>query len=375
MSGLSAEQIAKREKDSAIPFVDLRDGARGILTWAQMDGDELAAAAYELIGEATRIAEHLDEDSRTIHTVIIGRKASQYADQLIHHGADFVYIIEDERLTDYLTLPFTNAMVSVIRDIKPEIALMSASTLGRDLAPRIAGILDLGLSADCTSFEVGYYVNRRKNQRFEKAFKMVRPSFGESKLATIVGPWSYPQMATARPGVFRPLPKDTSRTGKIIKFEPIWKDSDFNVELIESVRNPSNLDLTKADIMIAGGFGVGKEGFEMLKDLVSAINENGQKAELGASRAAVDADFVEYAHQIGQTGKTVRPSIYVAVGISGAIQHLAGMKESSKIFAVNNDHKASIFKNADYGLVMDYQEAIPELIKQVKAGYIFPLDK
>ena len=375
MSELSAEEIAKRERDSSIPFVDLRNGARGILTWAQMDGDELADAAYELIGEATRIAQHLDEDSRTIYTVIIGRNVSQYADKLIHHGADFVYVVEDERLVDYLTLPSTKAMVSAIKEIKPEIALMSASTLGRDLAPRIAGILDLGLSADCTSFEVGYYVNRRKNQRFEKAFKMVRPSFGESKLATIVGPWSYPQMATARPGVFRPLPIDTSRTGKIITFEPGWEDSDFDVEIIESVRNPSTIDLTKADIMVAGGFGVGKDGFDMLRELVAAINENGQKAQLGASRAAVDAGFVEYAHQVGQTGKTVRPSVYVAVGISGAIQHLAGMKESSKIFAVNNDPKANIYKTADYGIVMDYQEAIPELIRQVKAGYKFPLDK
>ena len=168
MSELSAEEIAKREKDSTIPFVDLRDGARGVLTWAQMDGDDLADAAIELIGEATRIAQHLDEDSRIIYTVIIGRKASQYTDKLIHHGADVVYVIEDERLTDYLTLPFTNAMVSAIREIKPEIALMSASTLGRDLAPRIAGILDLGLSADCTSFEVGYYVNRRKTRNLKK---------------------------------------------------------------------------------------------------------------------------------------------------------------------------------------------------------------
>ncbi len=375
MSELGAEEIAKRERDSTIPFVDLRDGARGVLTWAQMDGDDLADAAIELIGEATRIAQHLDEDSRIIYTVIIGRKASQYTDKLIHHGADVVYVIEDERLTDYLTLPFTNAMVSAIREIKPEIALMSASTLGRDLAPRIAGILDLGLSADCTSFEVGYYVNRRKNQKFEKAFKMVRPSFGESKLATIVGPWSYPQMATARPGVFKPLAIDTSRTGKVIEFKPVWDSKDFDVELIESVRNPSTIDLSKADIMVAGGFGIGKDGFTMLRELVAAINDNDQKAEIGASRAAVDAGFVEYTYQIGQTGKTVRPSIYVAVGISGAIQHLAGMKESSKIFAVNNDPKASIFQNADYGLVMDYQEAIPELIKQVKAGYKFPLDK
>lgn len=361
------------EKDQDIPFVDLRNGARGILVWAPLEGDKISEAAFELIGEAYRQKDKLDEDSKKIFAVLIGKKVEHLAEELIHYGADEVYFVEDERLSDYLTLPFATALIDSIKNINPEIALFAASTLGRDLAPRIAAEMNCGLSADCTEFDIGYYANRRSNQRFKKAFKMIRPSFGESKLATIIGPFNYPQMATARPGVFRKLEKDTSRTGKIEKFTPSWREGDFDVMLIETVRSADSLDLTKADIIVSGGFGMGATGFPILMELVEAIRANGQKVELGASRAAVDAGFVEYKHQVGQTGKTVRPTIYIAVGISGAVQHIAGMKESAKIVAINNDPNANIFQNADYGIVADYQEIVPELIKQVKAGYIFTI--
>ncbi len=362
------------EKDSKIPFVDLRDGARGIMVWAPLDGDKISEAAFELIGEANRQKSKLDEDSQKIIAVLIGKEVDKHAQELIHYGADIVYVIEDDRLGEYLTLPFVTSLIDVINEAKPEIALFAASTLGRDLAPRIAAKMNCGLSADCTEFDIGYYANRKRNQRFKKAFKMIRPSFGESKLATIIGPFNYPQMATARPGVFRKLDKDSSRTGEVIKFQPKWQEGDFAVELIETVRSSDSLDLTKADIIVAGGFGLGKEGFDMLNELVAAIRANGQNVELGASRAAVDAGFVEYKHQIGQTGKTVRPAIYIAVAISGAVQHIAGMKESAKIIAINHDPSANIFLSSDFGIVNDYQEVLPELIKQVKAGYKFDLD-
>lgn len=364
-----SDPVKLDDRDKDIPFVDLREGARGIVTWAQMDGNKLADVALELIGEARRLTEKLDEDSRIVTSVIIGQNSSIYKETLIHHGADVVYVIEDDRLSDYLTLPFTRALISAIKAIKPEIAIFPATTLGRDLAPRVSALLNIGLSADCTELDVGYYVNRKKNQKFAKAFKMIRPSFGESKLATIIGPWNYPQAATVRPGIFHALPNDLTRTGKIVDFRISWEKNDFAVEILEVVRNNEDIDLSKANIIVAGGFGIGKDGFEQIKLLVSEFKEKGLNAELGASRAAVNAGFVHQKHQIGQTGKSARPSIYFAIGISGAIQHVIGMKASSKVIAINIDPTANIYKYADYGVVGDYKEAIPELIKLVKEDY------
>ncbi|MHA2502587.1 MAG: FAD-binding protein [Candidatus Kariarchaeaceae archaeon] len=372
------EAIAKQEKrierDSDLPYVDLRDGARGIGVWAQTEGEKLSDAALELLGEAQRVKHKLDEDSRSITAVIIGPNASKHADKLIAHGADKVMVIEEEKLHDYMTLPYTKAICQAVKEIKPEIFLFSASTLGRDLAPRVAAILDVGLSADCTEFDVGYYSSRKKGHRFGKAFQMRRPSFGESKLATIIGPWTYPQMATARPGTFRALPADDSREGEIVTFTPSFDESDWSIELLESVRNPETIELDKADIVVSGGMGVGSKGFDQLRELVDAMKANGQNAELGASRAAVDAGFMPYKHQVGQTGKTVRPVVYVAVGISGAIQHVQGMKDSNKVIAINSDPNANIWKNADFGIVANYQEILPELVKKVKSGYKFPIE-
>jgi electron transfer flavoprotein alpha subunit len=201
---------------------------------------------------------------------------------------------------------------------------------------------------------------------------MKRPSFGESKLATIIGPWTYPQCATARPGTFRPLPEDKSRTGEVIKFEPDFEDDDWAIEVLETVRNPDTLELAKADVIVSGGFGIAKDGFNILNKLVHTMKSNGQHVELGASRAAVDANFVEYKHQVGQTGKTVRPLVYFAIGISGAIQHIQGMKDSQVVVAINTDPEARIFDNADFGIVADYKDVVPVLLKKMEAGFKFP---
>ncbi|MCY3412377.1 MAG: electron transfer flavoprotein subunit alpha/FixB family protein [Candidatus Heimdallarchaeota archaeon] len=361
------------EKDSKIPFVDLRKGARGFLIWAPIDGNDISDAGLELIGEATRQKEKLDNDSRMITAVLIGNKISKHVDELIQYGADEVYYVEDERLEEYLTSPYVSIFKQIIQERNPEILLFPATTLGRDLAPRIAALMGCGLSADCTEFDIGYYVNRKRNQRFTKVFKMIRPSFGESKLATIIGPFTYPQMATARPGVFKKMEKNPSRNGKITIYKPQLIENDFSIQILEVIRSDDNLDLNKADIIIAGGFGIGVLGFKILFELRDALREKGQKAEIGASRAAVDAGYIDYKYQIGQTGKTVRPTIFIAVGISGAIQHLAGMKESSKIIAINNDPNAKIFKNADFGICADFQKIIPEMIVQVKSGYVFTI--
>ncbi len=364
---------AKLERDMAVPEVDLRDGASGIATWAQTDGENLHPAALEILGEARRLSEKLED--KTVTSIVIGKDAEKHAQTLIEHGADRVYVISDDRLLEYRTLPYVRAIVDAIREIKPEIMIYTASAIGRDLAPRCAARLHVGLSADCTQLDIGMYVNRKKGQRFMHAFKMMRPSFGESKLATIIGPWNYPQSSTVRPGVFAKLQPDSSRTGEVVKFEPKWVEEDWIQEVVEVQKGGSRVELEKADIIISGGKDLGREGFEMLQELVDAIRANGQVAELGASRAAVNAGLISSDHQVGQTGKTVRPEIYFAIGISGAVQHLMGMQNSKKVVAINIDPNAKIFQVADYGIVDDYKNVVPELIKQVKNGFTFELDK
>ncbi len=369
-----ADERARRraELDAKVPEVDLRNGHKGICTWAQTNGEELHPAALEILGEARRLSEKLDD--QTVTTIVIGKNAEKHAQTLIEYGADRVYVISDDRLEYYRDLPYVRAVVDAIREIKPEIMIYTASAIGRSLAPRCAARLHVGLSADCTELDIGQYVSRKKNQRFPRAFMMKRPSFGESKLATIIGPWNYPQSATVRPGVFHPLKRDPSRTGEVIQFTPKWTEDDWKTEVISFESEGSRVELDKADIIVSGGYGVGKEGFNMLRELVDAIRANGQRAELGASRAAVNAGFISHDHQVGQTGKTVRPKVYIAVGISGAIQHLMGMQNSRTIIAVNIDPKARIFTVANYGIVADYKEVIPEMIKKVREGYKFNVE-
>jgi len=366
------KQNRKIERDSDLPYVDLRDGAKGIGVWCQTEKDKLSEAALELIGEANRVKQKLNKDSQQITAVIIGPAVSQHTQTLIEYGADKVVVVENSELHDYMTLPYTKAICQVINEIKPEVFLFSASTMGRDLAPRVAAILDVGLSADCTEFDVGYYSSRKKGHRFDKAFQMKRPSFGESKLATIIGPWTYPQMATARPGTFRALSPDKKRKGEVINFNVKFDKTDWDVELLESVRNENEIELDKADIIVAGGMGLGSSGFKELTKIVEQIQDNGQNVELGASRAAVDAGFIAYKHQVGQTGVTVRPTIYIAVGISGAIQHVQGMKDSFKVISINSDPNANIWSNSDYGIVGNYQDVLPILLKKLQDGYMFP---
>ncbi len=359
----------RAELDAKVPIVDLRNGAKGIATWAQTIGEDLHPAALEILGEARRISSKIDD--QTVTSIVIGKNAEKHADTLISHGADKVYVISDDRLEYYRDLPYARAVTEAIKEINPEIMIYTATALGRSLAPRCASRLHVGLSADCTQLDVGQYISRKQNQRFPTAFLMIRPSFGESKLATIIGPWTYPQSATVRPGVFRPLEPDTTRKGEVILFTPNFTDEDWKTEVLSFENEADRLELDKADIIISGGKGIGKDGFVMLQELVDAIRENGQKVELGSSRAAVNAGYISHDHQIGQTGKTVHPKLYVAVGISGAIQHLMGMQSSRKVIAINTDPNARIFSVADYGIVDDYKNVIPPLIEKVKSGFKF----
>ena len=353
---------------------DHREGAQGVFTWSQVnDEGEPLDVAYELLGEARKLADKL---GTFLATIVIGYNVKNHLEKLIHHGADKVFFVDDKRLQYPQVLPFTSIIEELIKQEKPEIFLFSATTFGREIAPRVAARIDVGLSADCTAFEIGDYVNRRNKVVFKNVLRMIRPSFGETKLATILGPWKFPQMATGRPGIFKPLPPDPSRKGETIEFTPTITDDLFKVKLVHTEKEQSDeiVDLKGAKIIVSGGKGVGAEGFPLLRELVEAIRANGQKAELGASRAAVEHGYISSKHQVGQTGTTVRPDIYIAIGISGAIQHIAGMKESKIIIAINKDREAKIFNYANYGIVGDYRDVVPILLEKVKQGYLFPIE-
>lgn len=357
--------------DSGFPRVDFRNGARGVMTWVEMHGQTPARSSLEILSQARKLADQLDTKVRS---VVIGHDIKGAAQEIIEHGADEVVIVDDPRLKEYTILPTAAALSQIIEQNRPEIALFGATTSGRELAPRLASRVRAGVTADCTSLEVGDYVHRIKKAVFYPVLQSIRPTYGESKLATIIGFWC-PQMATARAGTFKILPRDPSRKGTVTEFKPVFRDSDFRVEVLETRRESGGGDnLFVADIVVSGGRPAGDcDEFQLIQDLVEALRKQGINADWGASRHAVDNGYAPYARQIGQTGKTIRPKIYLAVAISGAIQHLAGMKESGKIIAINQDPQAAIFRHADFGLVRDYREILPELIEKVKTGFTFGL--
>jgi electron transfer flavoprotein alpha subunit len=360
---------AAEKKDEGFERVDFRKGASGVLTWVEMHGTAPARSSLEILSQARRLADQLKTQ---VVSVVIGKNIKASANQIIAHGADEVITIDDPRLEEYRILPFVRIISQIIDKHRPEIALFAATTSGRELAPRIASRVYAGVTADCTSLEVGEYTLRRKKMIMYPCLESIRPTYGESKLATIIG-FCCPQMATARPGTFQPLPADPKRKGKITEFKPTFESGDFAAEIIETFREEGGAqNLFTADIIIAGGRPCGElDNFKLIQELTQALIEKGIKAEWGASRQAVDNGYAPYSRQIGQTGKTVRPKVYVALAISGAIQHVMGIKESGCIVAIDQDPHANIFKTADFGIVGDYLEAVPELIEKVKNGFTF----
>lgn len=363
-----AEQPAK---PSEFPRVDFRKGASGILTWIELHGKTPARSSIEILNPARKLADQL---KAPVVAVIIGDNVASLAPQVIAHGADEVIVVNHPRLKEYSILPFAAVIAQIAKERRPEIALFGATTSGRELAPRLASRLKAGVTADCTILKIGEFVNKRLKSVFYPCLEAIRPTYGESKLATIIGFWC-PQMATARPGTFEALPADLTRKGKVSEFHPQLSDKDFMVEILDTDRKEvGGQSLFSADIIIAGGRPCGElDEFKLIKDLVAALQEKGIKADWGATRQAVDHGYAPYPRQIGQTGKTVRPKVYVAIGISGAIQHTCGIKESGKIIAINQDPKANIFNSADYGITGDYLQAVPILIDKVKSGFTFGL--
>lgn len=304
----------------------------------------------ELLGKARELADALNEK---VYAMLLGHDLTTQAQECIAYGADTVLRVDAPELATYVTEPYAQAIYQIIRDNKPSIVLIGATTIGRDLGPRLSARVETGLTADCTGLEISE----------ERDLLMTRPAFGGNLMATIICKEHRPQMSTVRPGVMRMGQRDKNRKGTIEDVKINFDKSKFRVRVLETVKQTKNLvDITEAHVLISGGRGVGNaEGFDMLRAMANTIG-----AEVSASRAMVDAGVLGHERQVGQTGKTVRPDLYFAMGISGAIQHLAGMEESEYIIAINKDKFAPIFNVADLGIVGDVRKIVPLLTEKLK---------
>lgn len=339
-----------------------------VLVVAEQILGELQPVTLELLGAGRLLADKME---RQLIALALGYKLGDIPQKLIEYGADKVYVVDDAELEYYRTLPYRRAVCDFLESLPepPHTTLLGSTTTGRDLAPRIAAHFDTGLTADCTELDIGPYEHKSKVDPskiglYPNCLYAIRPSFGESLKARILGPWKNPQMATTRPGVMIPNKPDAKRQGEIVKRKLKLKPDDMRLVVAETVREVSKgIKLTEADVIISGGYGLGSaEAFSMLFELAKCF----ENSAVGASRKVVDLGWIPYQHQVGQTGKTVRPKLYIAVGISGAIQHRVGMSKAGLIIAINKDPDAPIFKFAHHAIVGDYQQIIPEMIKQFK---------
>ena len=332
-----------------------------IIVYCEIDEGKVADVSFELLTKGRKLADDL---KCKLEALAIGSGLNAIPPQLFPYGVDTVYVADDPRLEFYSSLPHTNITVKLFREQQPQIALFGATTIGRDLGPRVSSALKSGLTADCTSLEIGDHEEKRLNKEYKNLLYQIRPAFGGNIIATIINPDCRPQMATVREGVMKKEMVDLNYKGNIAKLnvDDYVSDSDFVVKIIERHMEKSMVNIKNASIVVAGGYGVGsKENFQLLHELATVIG-----AEVGASRAAVDAGYADHNRQIGQTGITVRPKLYIACGISGQIQHIAGMQESSMIIAINNDPEAPINSIADYVIAGNIEEVVPKMIKYYK---------
>lgn len=322
---------------------------KDVYVFAEQRDGKVQNVAFELLGKARELADTLGEK---VVAVLPGHNIEEEAKECIAYGADVVLVADAPELENYVTEPYAQTIHQIIRERKPSIVLFGATTIGRDLGPRLSARVGTGLTADCTALEISP----------ERDLLMTRPAFGGNLMATIVCKEHRPQMSTVRPGVMRMASRDDSRKGVVEKVNIDFNPAKFRVRVTERVKETKNLvDITEANVLVSGGRGVGSTGFDKLRDLAETLN-----AEVSASRAMVDAGYIEHARQVGQTGKTVRPDLYFALGISGAIQHLAGMEESEFIIAVNKDKFAPIFSVADLGIVGDVNKIVPLLTEALR---------
>lgn len=332
-----------------------------IIVYCETNGNSVAEVSLELVTKARSLANQLKVQ---VEGILIGNDLKNLEKPLFAHGANIVHKAEDARFGFYQTLPHAGIVCEIIRKEQPQIGLFGATTVGRDLAPRVASTLKSGLTADCTSLEIGEHYEKKTDTKYENLLYQIRPAFGGNIVATIINPDTRPQLATVREGVMKREELDAPVKGKIKnwKVDEIVKKDDFAVEIIDRHVEDKKVNIKGAHIIVAGGYGVGsKENFNILYQLAEVLG-----GEVGGTRAAVDAGYIEHDRQIGQTGTTVRPKLYIACGISGQIQHRAGMMESSMIISINTDPAAPINSIADYVITGDFAEVVPKLIHYYK---------
>jgi len=332
-----------------------------VWVFAEQEGGRLSEVPLELMGRGRELADKLGVP---LAAVLAGKNVAPLADTLIAHGADRVYVVEHPSLAHYQTATYTHVLCRLIKEHKPQICIYGATAMGRDLAPTIASRMKCGLTADCTDLQIGDHVEPITKEEFRNLLLQIRPAFGGNIIATIVNPQRWPQMATVREGVMVMPTADLNRKGKVIRFPADLDGFDLPLEIHETHRRPKKVNLKAARIIVSGGAGVGsRENFKLIWDLANCLG-----AAVGGSRAAVDLGYVDHDHQVGQTGTTVRPALYIACGISGTVQHRAGMQESAKILAINSDPEAPILSIAHYGIVGDLNDVIPKMIKAIRHG-------
>jgi len=330
-----------------------------VWVFAEQHNDKLQDTPLELMSKARHLADKLNVK---LSAVLLGSDIKELTTKLTQYGADKVYMVEHPLLQAYQTNSYAKVMVDLIHKYKPQIVLYEATIAGRDLAPRIASALKAGLTADCTDLQIGDHKTVKDGKVHKNLLFQIRPAFGGNIIATIINLERWPQMATVREGVM-PMPEpDVTRQAEIITEKVKIAQEDLPLQILDEHQRPKKVDLKAARVIVAGGAGVGsKDNFKLIWDLANCLG-----AAPAASRAAVDLGFIDRDHQVGQTGTTVRPSLYIAAGISGAIQHQAGMSQSQKIIAINSDPEAPIFQVAHYKIVGDLNEILPMMIKAIK---------
>ena len=331
-----------------------------VWVFIEQEGGKIADVSLELVCKGTELAKQLGVE---VEGVLLGDKVEGCCETLFHYGCSKVYLAEDPRLEPFTVLPYAKVIMGLIMEHKPNILMFGATMKGRELAPRVASEKLAGLTADCTDLQIDDFDDKVNKKFYKNKLMQIRPAFGGNIIATIVNSWDDPQMVTVREGVMKMTEPDTSRKGEIVRVPVALTQEETVVQVIERVRRDKTVNLKGAQIIVAGGYGVGsKENFKLIEELARTLG-----GQVGASRAAVDAGWIDHDHQIGQTGVTVRPKLYIACGISGSVQHVAGMKDSKKIIAINTDPTAPIFSTAHYGIVGDLNQIIPMMIKAYKA--------
>lgn len=332
-----------------------------IFVYCEIDGGKIADVSLELLTKGRSLADTL---GCQLEAIAIGHELKGVENTLYKYGADCVHVADDASLSPYRTLPHAAIVCGIFKEEQPQIALFGATSLGRDLAPRVSSALHSGLTADCTSLEIGTHTEAKSGKEYKDLLYQIRPAFGGNIIATIINPDHRPQMATVREGVMRMQELASPKVGEVktVDFKRFVNDTDFAVRIIERQMEERKVNIKGSPVVVAGGYGVGsKDNFKMLYQLAEVLG-----GEVGASRAAVDAGYAEHGRQIGQTGVTVRPKLYIACGISGQIQHTAGMEDSAMIIAINTDAEAPINKIADYVITGDVMDVIPKMIKSYK---------